>query len=93
MEVDISKMRIYNKSPSKNVREIFWIIIQNQLFESTLAEECVNQIVRDCQKFNNEIWTAIRVLRHKAEGKENAYTEHTNWIIDNPHHVKSEDNY
>jgi hypothetical protein len=62
MEIEISDMRSYYETLSKNATELFWEIAQNQSFESVLAEECFNEIVRDCQIFGNEIWTVISGL-------------------------------
>jgi hypothetical protein len=60
MEINISEMRNYYETLSKNASELFWAITQNQSFESAVAEERFNIIVRDCQIFGIEIWTAIR---------------------------------
>jgi chromatin segregation and condensation protein Rec8/ScpA/Scc1 (kleisin family) len=59
MEIDISDMRSYYKTLSKNASELFWEMTQNQSFESARAEERFKEIVRDCPIFSNEIWTAI----------------------------------
>jgi hypothetical protein len=48
MEINISDMRSYYKTLSKNASELFWEITQNQSFESALAEEHFNEIVREC---------------------------------------------
>jgi hypothetical protein len=48
MEIDISDMRNYYETLSKNASELFWEITQNQSFESVLVEERFNEIVRDC---------------------------------------------
>jgi hypothetical protein len=45
MEIDISDMRSYYETLSKNASELFWEITQNQSFESALAEEGFNKIV------------------------------------------------
>jgi hypothetical protein len=57
-------------------------ITQKQSFESALADESFNEIIRDCQILGNLIWTAISGLRNHAEGKENAHTECSNQIND-----------
>jgi hypothetical protein len=48
MEIDISDMHSYYETLSKNASELFWEITQHQSFESALAEERFNEIVRDC---------------------------------------------
>jgi uncharacterized protein YihD (DUF1040 family) len=73
-------MRRYYETLNKNASELFWKINQNQTFDSPLAELVFHIIVRDCQIFGNEIWTAIRGLQNDAEGKENDHTEHANCI-------------
>jgi hypothetical protein len=93
MEIDISDMRSYYETLSKNASELFWEITQNQPFESDLAEEHFNEIVRDCQIFGNEIWTAISGLRNDAQGKEIAHTEHVNRINDDLRLLKAGDDY
>jgi hypothetical protein len=93
MEIDISDMRSHYETLSKNASELFWEITQNQSFESGLAEEHFNDIVRDCQIFDNEIWTAISGLPNDAEGKENAYTECANRINDDLRLLKAGDDY
>jgi hypothetical protein len=47
MEIDISDMRNYYEIQGKNECDLYWQITQHQSFESTLAEESFNEIVRD----------------------------------------------
>jgi hypothetical protein len=75
MEIDFSDMHSYYKAVRKNASELFGEITQNQSFDSSLADDRFNEIVRDCQIFGNEIWTAISRLCNDAEGKENAHTD------------------
>jgi hypothetical protein len=93
MEIDISDMRSYYETQSKNPSELFWKITQNQSFESALAEEPFKEIVRDCVIFGNEIWTTISGLRNDAQGKENAHTERANRINDDIRLLKAGDDY
>jgi hypothetical protein len=93
MEIDISDMRSNYKTGSKNASELFWKITQNQSFESALAEELFNEIVRDCKIFGNEIWSAIIGLQNDAKGKENAHTERANRMNDDLRLLKAGDDY
>jgi hypothetical protein len=93
MEIYISVMRNYYEIVTKNASELFWEITQNQSFKSTLAEEHVNIIVRECQRFGNEIWTAISRLRNDAKGKENADTDRPNCINDHFCILQAGDDY
>jgi hypothetical protein len=93
MEINISEMRSYYETLSKNASALFSQITQNHLFESALAEECFHEIVRGGQRFGNEIWTAISGLRNDAEGQENAHTERSNCIKDDLRLLKAGDDY
>jgi hypothetical protein len=93
MEIDSSDMRSYYETLSNIGSELFWEITYNQSFESALAEECFNEIVRDGQIFGNEIWTAISGMRNDAEGNENAHTERANRINDDHRRLKAGDDY
>jgi hypothetical protein len=75
-------MRNYYETLSKNAPKLFWEITQNQSCKSALAEERFNVILRDCQIFGNEIWTAISGLRNDTEGQDNAHTERANCLND-----------
>jgi hypothetical protein len=93
MEIDISDMRSYYETLSKNVFELFWEITQNPSLESALADKCFNEIIRDCQILGNEILTAIRGLRNDAEVKENAHIEYANRSNDDLRLLEAGDDY
>jgi hypothetical protein len=82
MEIHIFDMCSYYKTLTRNESELFWEITQNDSFESALVEESFNNIVRDCQIFGNQIWTAITGSHRDAEGNEDANIEYTTRIND-----------
>jgi hypothetical protein len=71
MEIDITHLRDYYETLSKNASELFWEITQDATLQNALTQEHFNMIVKDCQMFGHEIWTAIGGLRHDTSGKEN----------------------
>jgi hypothetical protein len=93
MEIDISDMCSDYKTVSKNASELFWEITQNQSFESALVGKHFNEIVQDCERFSNELWTAISGLHNDTEGKENVHTDHANRINDHLCVLKGGDDY
>jgi hypothetical protein len=80
MEIDISHLRDYYETLSKNASELFWEITQDATLQNALTQERFNIIVKDCQMFGHEIWTAIGSLRHDTIGKENAEDKRMNRI-------------
>jgi hypothetical protein len=93
MEIDISSMRNYYEALSKNAYELIWEITQNQSLETPLAEERFNIIVRDCQMFGNEIWTAIGGLLNDAGSKEQAHAQSADRINDDLRLLKAGGDY
>jgi hypothetical protein len=93
MEIDISEIRNYYDALSKNAVKLFWEITQNQYLETALAEERFKVIVRDCQMFGNEIWTAIGGLRNYAAGKEQGHAQRADCINDDLRLFKAGDDY
>jgi hypothetical protein len=93
MEIDMSKIRNYYETLSKNASELCSEITQIQSLESAMAEERFNAIVRDCEIFGNEIWTTISGLRNNTESKANADTEHANRINDDLRLLKARADY
>jgi hypothetical protein len=57
-----------------------------------MAEERFNKIIRDCQRFGFEMWSAISRVHNDAEVIENSYSEHAN-RIDVIRLLKAEDHF
>jgi hypothetical protein len=56
MEIDISHLRDYYKTLSKNASELFWDITQDVTLQNALTQERFNMIVKDCQMCGHEIF-------------------------------------
>jgi hypothetical protein len=93
MEIDISHLRDYYETLSKNASELFWEITQDVSLQNELTQERFNIIVKDCQMFGHEIWTAIVGLRHDTIGKEIAQDERMNRINTDLRLIKAGDDY
>jgi hypothetical protein len=93
MEIDISHLRDYYETLSKNASELFWEITQDASRQNALTQERFNMIVKDCQMFGHEIWTAIGGLRRDTIGKENAQDERMNRINTDLRLIKASDDY
>jgi hypothetical protein len=92
-EIDISHLRDYDETLSKNASELFWEITQDATLQNTLTQERFNMIVKDCQIFGHEIWTAIGGLRYNTIGKENTQDERMNRINTDLRLIKAGDDY
>jgi hypothetical protein len=93
MEIDIFHLRDYYEILSKNASELFWEITQDATLQNALTQERFNMIVKDCQMFGHEIWTAIGGLRDDTIGKENAFDERMNRINTDLRLIKAGDDY
>jgi hypothetical protein len=59
MEIDISYLRNYYKLRHKNRSELIRDITQDTTLQYAFTQEHFNMILKDCQMFGLEIWTAI----------------------------------
>jgi hypothetical protein len=93
MEIDISHLRDYYETLSKNASELFYEITQDSTLQNALKQERFNMIVKDCQMFGHEIWNASGGLRPDTIGKQNGQDERMYRINTDLRLIKAGDDY